>query len=57
MMTPEMALQVLTLATANLQATRQQHNEIGAALQTLQGIVAASKLVASEPKKTEPKAK
>lgn len=34
-MTTEQALQILTIATANLPATRQQHQEIIQALQVL----------------------
>jgi len=51
MMTPEMALQVLTLATANLQATRQQHQEIASALQVVQGLIQTSKAPLAEAKK------
>jgi len=36
-MSPEQAIHILTLATANLQATRQQHADIAMALQVLQG--------------------
>lgn len=59
MMTPETALLVLTNATAVLQANRQQHQEIATALQTLQGVVATSKLAATvdDAKKAKPEAK
>lgn len=38
-MTIEQAIQILTLATANLQATREQHGQIVQALQLLQTLI------------------
>lgn len=38
-MTIEQAIQILTVATANLQATREQHSQIVQAIQLLQTLI------------------
>ncbi len=38
-MTIEQAIQILTAATANLQATREQHSQIVQAIQLLQTLI------------------
>ncbi len=49
MMTPEVAIQILTVSTANLQATRQQHQEIAAALQVIQQLANQVEMLTKKP--------
>ncbi len=38
-MTPEQALQILTMATGNLQATREQHSQIVQAIEVIKALI------------------